>query len=105
PAERLQQLTRDSGAALLIHASGDDKAAQLGVCPVLAFDAVLWSEVDGSALNVRIIAEQPAYIIYTSGSTGQPKGVVISHGALANYVQGVLARLSLNDGASMAMVS
>ncbi|SOS34926.1 peptide synthetase [Pseudomonas syringae group genomosp. 3] len=105
PAERLQQLVRDSGAALLIHASGDDKAAQLGVCPVLAFDAVLWSEVDGSALNVRVIAEQPAYIIYTSGSTGQPKGVVISHGALANYVQGVLARLSLNDGASMAMVS
>ncbi|MCQ3026240.1 amino acid adenylation domain-containing protein [Pseudomonas tremae] len=105
PAERLQQLTRDSGAALLIHASGDDKAAQLGVCPVLAFDAALWSEVDGGALSVRVIAEQPAYIIYTSGSTGQPKGVVISHGALANYVQGVLARLSLNDGASMAMVS
>ncbi|EGH99243.1 pyoverdine sidechain peptide synthetase IV, D-Asp-L-Ser component, partial [Pseudomonas amygdali pv. lachrymans str. M302278] len=105
PAERLQQLTRDSGAALLIHASGDDKAAQLGVCPVLAFDAALWSEVDGGELSVRIIAEQPAYIIYTSGSTGQPKGVVISHGALANYVQGVLARLSLNDGASMAMVS
>ncbi|KEZ24735.1 MULTISPECIES: amino acid adenylation domain-containing protein [Pseudomonas syringae group genomosp. 2] len=105
PAERLQQLVRDSGAVLLIHASGDDKAAQLGVCPVLAFDAALWSEVDGSALNVRVIAEQPAYIIYTSGSTGQPKGVVISHGALANYVQGVLERLSLDDGASMAMVS
>ncbi|GFZ57588.1 non-ribosomal peptide synthetase [Pseudomonas amygdali pv. eriobotryae] len=105
PAERLQQLVRDSGAALLIHASGDDKAAQLGVCPVLAFDAALWSEVDGSTLNVGVIAEQPAYIIYTSGSTGQPKGVVISHGALANYVQGVLERLSLDDGASMAMVS
>ncbi|WP_054084020.1 non-ribosomal peptide synthetase, partial [Pseudomonas savastanoi] len=105
PAERLQQLVRDSGAALLIHAFGDDKAAQLGVCPVLVFDAALWSEVDGSTLNVRVIAEQPAYIIYTSGSTGQPKGVVISHGALANYVQGVLERLSLDDGASMAMVS
>lgn len=105
PAERLQQLVRDSGAALLIHAFGDDKAAQLGVCPVLVFDAALWSEVDGSTLNVRVIAEQPAYIIYTSGSTGQPKGVVISHGALANYVQGVLGRLSLDDGASMAMVS
>ncbi|WP_439852776.1 amino acid adenylation domain-containing protein [Pseudomonas syringae] len=105
PAERLQQLARDSGAVLLIHAPDDDKAAQLGVCPVLAFDATLWADVDSGALNVQVMAEQAAYIVYTSGSTGQPKGVVISHGALANYVQGVLERLSLKDGASMAMVS
>ena len=30
-----------------------------------------------------------AYVIYTSGSTGQPKGVCISHGALANTIDGV----------------
>jgi amino acid adenylation domain-containing protein len=30
-----------------------------------------------------------AYVIYTSGSTGQPKGVRISHGALANTIDGV----------------
>ncbi|WP_178118564.1 amino acid adenylation domain-containing protein [Pseudomonas sp. SZ57] len=105
PAERLQQLVRDSGAVLLVHARDDDKAARLGVCPVLAFDAALWAAVDSQALDVRVLPGQAAYIIYTSGSTGQPKGVVISHGALANYVQGVLERLALNDGASMAMVS
>ncbi|MBX8517028.1 amino acid adenylation domain-containing protein [Pseudomonas cichorii] len=105
PAERLQQLARDSGAVLLIHARGDDKAAGLGVCPVLAYDASLWAAVDTSPLNIQVASEQPAYIIYTSGSTGQPKGVVISHGALANYLQGVLQRLSLSAEASMAMVS
>ncbi|OBS39651.1 non-ribosomal peptide synthetase [Pseudomonas syringae pv. syringae] len=105
PAERLQQLVRDSGAVLLVSAAEDDKAARLGVCPVLAFDAALWAAVDNQSLDVRVLPGQAAYIIYTSGSTGQPKGVVISHGALANYVQGVLERLALNDGASMAMVS
>ncbi|WP_346396406.1 amino acid adenylation domain-containing protein [Pseudomonas syringae] len=105
PAERLQQLARDSGAVLLVYAPDDDKAARLGVCPVLAFDAALWAAVDSQALDVRVLPGQVAYIIYTSGSTGQPKGVVISHGALANYVQGVLERLALSDGASMAIVS
>jgi len=38
----------------------------------------------GSAPLPELDPEHPAYAIYTSGSTGQPKGVVVSHGALAN---------------------
>ncbi len=43
PAERLQQLLRDSAAALLIHTPGDNVSANLGVCPALAAEAQQWS--------------------------------------------------------------
>ena len=105
PRERLQQLLKDSAATLLMHAPGDDKSAGLGVCPVLAHDPGQWAECSAESLAIQVLPEQPAYIIYTSGSTGQPKGVLISHQALANYVQALLQRLDLAPGASMALVS
>ncbi|MBL7481680.1 non-ribosomal peptide synthetase [Legionella bononiensis] len=52
-----------------------------------------------------IIANQPvraqlndlAYVIYTSGTTGQPKGVMVEHKNLANYVQWFSTAAKLTD--------
>lgn len=33
--------------------------------------------------------EDPLYVIYTSGSTGNPKGVLIEHAAILNYMRGM----------------
>ncbi|ADP15917.1 linear gramicidin synthetase subunit C [Achromobacter xylosoxidans A8] len=103
PSERLAYQLGDSGAALLL--SSGRPAWQVGV-PVLSLELAAVPEQDLVQILPPTQPSQAAYVIYTSGSTGNPKGVVISHGALANYVQALLERLDLPESArSMAMVS
>ncbi|MCM4083133.1 non-ribosomal peptide synthetase [Paractinoplanes hotanensis] len=42
-----------------------------------------------------------AYLLYTSGSTGNPKGVLIEHGALSNFVSWMTSVFELGPGDRM----
>lgn len=46
-----------------------------------------------------------AYVIYTSGTTGQPKGVVMSHKAVANTIDGINERFCVNNGSTFLGLS
>ncbi|RBJ66259.1 hypothetical protein C3L29_039610, partial [Pseudomonas sp. MWU12-2534b] len=108
PEQRLRYLLEDSGVRLLL--SG---AAVQPRLPLAAGVEVLWrDQAQAWAPASEVPAPWPgvaagnlAYSIYTSGSTGAAKGVTISHGALANYVQAIILRLPLVAARTMAVVS
>jgi amino acid adenylation domain-containing protein len=86
PFERLRFMLTDSGAVLLLTASG-----LLGRCQV---DGITTLCLDQGGEALRSPARRPAvtldnlaYVIYTSGSTGRPKGVMVPHRGLVNYLQ------------------
>ena len=103
PSERLAYQLADSGARLMLSSTACDWNGDVPVME-LAFADDISAAVEHEPPVIH--PQQIAYVIYTSGSTGKPKGVAVSHGALANYVQGVLEALALlEDARNMAMVS
>ena len=49
--------------------------------------------------------DAPAYIIFTSGTSGQPKGVVLSRAALANYAVAAARHFELGASARVSQLS
>ena len=100
PRERSQFMFRDSAAEIVLtqeHLLGHlpGSGAQV-IC--LDRDNLQISRESTSNLASGVTADHLAYVIYTSGSTGQPKGVLIRHRGLVNYLTWCTQAYAVTEG-------
>ena len=91
PAARVQYMLDKSACAALITVKEQQESITYDGKWLFSFD----STVGTSTFKREISAQDLAYIIFTSGSTGQPKGVMIEHRTLVNFLHGMNDVLAL----------
>lgn len=85
PADRREYMLADSGSRLLL--TQPDLLHELNFAgETVNIRGEETERADGSTLSAEAKPADPAYLIYTSGTTGQPKGVLLRHENLVNYV-------------------
>ncbi len=89
PKDRLRYMLESSRAAVLLTQEHLLSLLPEERCQTLCIDSdwkKIASEKDANP-TVAVTPDNIAYLIYTSGSTGEPRGVMIEHRSLVNYIK------------------
>ncbi|RYZ96517.1 MAG: amino acid adenylation domain-containing protein, partial [Sphingobacteriaceae bacterium] len=106
PADRIKYMLTDTGAQVVITDAASKTFVSAAAEKIIVFADNNWDAVKESPLTpvpVKVTDDQVAYVIYTSGSTGLPKGVLITHRSLLNYLKGLTTTLPYNSLNSIAL--
>nr|AXN93575.1 PuwA [Cylindrospermum moravicum CCALA 993]AXN93584.1 PuwA [Cylindrospermum alatosporum CCALA 994] len=100
PRDRLRYMLNDSQVPLLLTQSHLLDILPEEVNRILCLDSDWQAIAHQSCENVvsQVQPQNLAYIIYTSGSTGEPKGTMIRHQGVVNYLSWCTQAYAVADG-------
>lgn len=96
PTARIKSILDDAHPTIVITSSEHVTRCGSSTRVLVIEDALEHKGTDPNVLPA-IAAEDLAYVIYTSGTTGTPKGVMVDHASVANFVWTAIDSFGLTD--------
>jgi len=107
PEERIKFILKDSNSKLLIYSTDlaqlVNRLSTVYEIPQINIDTWTGDAIDSSRPVKINNPDDLAYVIYTSGTTGQPKGVLIEHKSLVNYISWATEKYSKEEEANFPL--
>lgn len=100
PTERLSYMLSDSGVDILLTQQRLVSSLPTHSAHMVCLDDD-WESIELESwenLDTGIASRNLAYVIYTSGSTGQPKGTIIPHSGMMNYLSWSKKAYTVSNG-------
>ncbi|MCH6257181.1 amino acid adenylation domain-containing protein [Puniceicoccaceae bacterium K14] len=105
PHERIRYMLEDSDCKVLLTTASELDSIEGNKAQIVNLEEKRFASYPIENLPTVSDPSNLAYTIYTSGSTGMPKGVMIEHRSVVNFMRGMTDSVGLSKKQSIASVT
>ncbi|OJH34839.1 amino acid adenylation domain-containing protein [Cystobacter ferrugineus] len=102
PADYMQQVLTDARPRMVVSSRALGERLRSGEEQIVYLDDEQLLARETRDPPVKVLPEQLAYVMYTSGSSGVPKGVMVPHRQILNWLHALLARVPFGENEVVA---